>query len=363
MRSKINITVLVAPLDWGLGHCTRCIPLIEYFQQSGCTVILAAEGAQAKLLQQEFPLLTVLPLQGYRIRYSKSKRWFAAKILWQLPKLLQSIKNEQIWLNRVVDEHKIDIVISDNRYGLHHPSIRSIIITHQLQVQTPFLWTEKIVQRRLFKFINQFSACWVPDAAGNFNLSGKLAHPHLMPAIPVVYIGPLSRMIKANDHTLPKDVLILLSGPEPQRTLLETIILSQVHSAEEKITLVRGLPLTTEHFNVVGVKVINHLPAAALNDAINKAELVICRSGYSTIMDLCKLMKKSILIPTPGQTEQEYLADYLSKKSWCLYFKQNEFNLMEAIKTSKLTPYYFPAIEMETYKKAIDDLLYKTLKS
>ncbi len=354
---KINITVLVAPLDWGLGHCTRCIPLIAYLNERGCKVLLATEGAPAKLLSQEFPELTLLPLKGYRIRYSSAKRWFSAKILWQLPKIVLSIKNEHKWLKRAVQEHQIDIIISDNRYGLHHPETTSIFITHQLQVQTPFAWAESMVQQRIYKYINRFHACWVPDLRSETNLAGKLAHPFNLPAVPVFYIGPLSRMENQVYVEKKWDVLVLLSGPEPQRTMLENLILEQVKNRKDRILLVRGLPLSTDPMIVDGMEVINHLPSNQLQETIQQSAVVISRSGYSTVMDLCKLEKCSILIPTPGQTEQEYLAKYLSEKSWCYYYEQEGFDLSIALVAATNNPRKFPFIKMNDYKQALDDLL------
>ena len=191
---KINIGVLVAPLDWGLGHCTRCIPIIRHLLLRGCRVVLAAEGAQAILLMQEFPSIQVLPLKGYRISYASSKRFFSLKIVWQIPKILIAIAREKLWLRKIIEIQNIDIVISDNRYGLFSAKTTNILITHQLQVQAPYKWTEKLLLLLLYSFINNFSACWVPDEKGNKNLAGNLSHPSTMPVVPVQYMGILSRL-------------------------------------------------------------------------------------------------------------------------------------------------------------------------
>ncbi|WP_207491719.1 glycosyltransferase [Aridibaculum aurantiacum] len=352
---KINITVLVAPLDWGLGHSTRCIPLVKYFQQQGCHVILAAEGAQASLLAKEFPGVEILPLEGYRIRYSNSKRWFSVKIITQLPKILRSINKENVWLQQLLKRRKIDLVVSDNRYGLYSSSCTSVIITHQLQVKAPYSWAEEWIQKVLYRYINNFSQCWVPDGEKE-NLAGTLSHPASLPKIPVHFIGPLSRMIDKSPLQYIYDLLVLLSGPEPQRTLLEELVIRQLPSGQ-KILLVRGLPHSKDELKLETAEVVNHLASEKLNNAISQSRVVLCRSGYSSVMDLCKLQKKAILIPTPGQTEQEYLATYLRGKGWCLTYNQDAFNLHEALEEAKKKNFAFPEMNMDAYQPVIDDLL------
>jgi uncharacterized protein (TIGR00661 family) len=354
---KINNTVLVAPLDWGLGHCTRCIPIVQYLLQQGCTVILAAEGPQAKMLQQEFPALEILPLTGYRIRYATHKWKFALKILQQLPSILRSIKQENKWLASLMKTRRIDAVISDNRYGLYNPAITSIFITHQLQVKAPFSWAEKFIRRELYKHINNFSACWVPDSKTTPNLAGSLSHPQLLPRIPVHYLGPLSRL-EATETNEKFDLLVLLSGPEPQRSILEKIIVQQLHTIDKKTLIVRGLPVGAEPLKVSShVQVKNHLGTIDLQAAISAASVVIARSGYSTVMDLCKLQKKAILIPTPGQTEQEYLARHLHQQHCCLCYQQHEFNLSTALAESASFAYEKININMNGYQQVIESFL------
>jgi hypothetical protein len=139
--------ILVAPLDWGLGHATRCIPIIRELLVQDCDVWLAGEGAQEQLLKNEFPELPFLDLPGYRIRYAKTKRGLLWKMIQQGPKMQQAIRYEHRWLKKAVKEHGFDAVISDNRYGLYHSSVPSFFITHQLTIKSPLgKWTEKILQ-------------------------------------------------------------------------------------------------------------------------------------------------------------------------------------------------------------------------
>jgi predicted glycosyltransferase len=332
-RSKPRI--LVAPLDWGLGHATRCIPVI-YELLSHAEVWLAGEGAQEALLRQEFPDLPFLHLPGYRVRYGASSRTFLLKLLLQSPRLLYAIKMEKKWLKKAVSEHDFDAVIADNRFGLHHPLIPSVFITHQLMVKGP--WGKRVaalVQKQNYRFINRFTDCWVPDEAGTSNLAGELSHPQQMPAIPVKYTGILSRLKKTNTPEQKKHLFISLSGPEPQRTLLENIVINDISHYNGTATIVRGLP---GHSSLIpstnDIRFYNHLNAEEYSREMESAELVISRSGYSTVMDLTRLGKQSILIATPGQTEQEYLAAYLSQQGIACCIAQEKFSLGKALETA-----------------------------
>ena len=327
-----KIRVLIAPLDWGLGHSTRCIPIIKKLLNADYEVIIASEKAQMQLLKDEFPSLVFLSLPGYRLKYGTKNLSTVLKIILQIPKILIQINRENKWLNGILRQENIDIIISDNRYGLYSRKIISVFLTHQLYIKTVFGKTvERKLQQLNYKYINQFSVCWVPDFENDNMLAGELSHPKIFPKIPVQYIGPLSRFEKKKPAIIYK-LLILLSGPEPQRTILENIFLDELKFYEEKTILIRGLP---GEKNVIkassDIEIHNHLSSSELNIIICHSEIVICRSGYSTIMDLARLGKNSIMIPTPGQTEQEYLADYLSQKKLAMKINQNDFSLREAL--------------------------------
>jgi len=343
--------ILVAPLDWGLGHATRCVPIIKELLANDCEVWLAGEGVQENLLRSEFPELPFISLRGYYIKYSKSGKGLLWKMILQIPKLISSVAAERRWLNKSVVDYDFDAIISDNRFGLHHRKVPSVFITHQLGIKSPLgKWSEKILQRWNYKFVNRFTECWVPDMAGENNLAGELSHPLVTPMIPVKYIGLLSRFDDfANSFTLPlsdegnNHLLFILSGPEPQRSILEDKIVNEVSHYSHTATIVRGLPLSLSVIPSTGmIKFYNHLPALELSEEIAKAEWVIGRSGYSTVMDLVKTKKKSILIPTPGQTEQEYLARHLHQNQIALCIDQNNFLLESAIESAKSFQYHFP---------------------
>ncbi|MEO5563065.1 MAG: glycosyltransferase [Chitinophagaceae bacterium] len=351
--------ILVAPLDWGLGHATRCIPVIYELLAQNVEVWLAGEGAQETLLTKEFPALPFLHLQGYRVKYARTGAGLLRTLLFQLPALKQSIKRENEWLKQMVKEHGFDAVISDNRFGLYHSSVPSIFITHQLRIKSPFgNWTETILQKSNYKFINHFTACWVPDHEFVNDLAGELSHPQNKPTIPIAYTGFLSRLKKTNVAEKKDHLFISLSGPEPQRSLLEDKLVNQLSHYNGTATVVRGLP---DNENIIpstnDIRFYNHLPTDEYGTEMEKAEYVISRSGYSTVMDLATLGKKSILIPTPGQTEQEYLAKYLEEKQIACSADQKSFLLNEVLEKAKQFVYK-PVNDMESsVAKTVSSLL------
>lgn len=324
-------TILIAPLDWGLGHVTRCIPIIEILRNNNFKVIVAANEKQQNVLKTEFDNISFVYLEGYNIQYSQKKYFFSLKIILQIPKIITRIYKEKKWLINFIGKEKVDLIISDNRFGFFHKTIPSIFITHQLTIKAPYKWLEKLIQKINYQYINKFTACWVPDNQINDSAAGLLSHPKKMPTISVHYIGLLSRF---NDKNIAKnkyDVCILLSGPEPQRTVFENILLPQLQNTKLNILFLRGLPNSVETIENSFVEILNHLPQEALQNAICGSNIIIARSGYTTVMELLSLQKKSILVPTPGQTEQEYLADYLKKQNKCLSYNQADFNLNRAL--------------------------------
>ncbi len=332
--------VILSALDWGLGHATRCIPIINKLLDNNIDVILAAEGPIEKLLQNEFPNLLILPLKGYGIKYSKKKQFFFLKIFFQAPGIFSSIIREKSWLNEMVRKYKIDAVISDNRFGFYHKDIPSVYITHQLSIQTGNSFLNKIANRIHYYFINKFDECWVPDRDNLNNLAGVLSRPLKFPKTPVKYIGILSRCKKTiTKKKIP--LLILISGPEPQRSIFENILLQHLIGSKQTAVLVRGLPGVFEklHCENNKLEIHNHLPAEKLNELIQQSDYIIARSGYSTIMDLITLQQKAALVATPGQTEQEYLAGYLMEKQICYSCSQEGFSLEQTLRELKKFPF------------------------
>jgi hypothetical protein len=359
VSDKINIKILVAPLDWGLGHATRCIPIITELLQLGCKVIIAAEGAQANLLKREFPYVDFVNLAGYDIKYSRSRFFFTLKMVMQLPKILLAIKKENKWLQSFILHTPVDAVISDNRYGLYLTGISSVFITHQLVIKAPIVTVEKLLQKLNYSLIKHFSTCWVPDEKGSMNIAGKLSHPKKLPSIPVEYLGGLSRLT-GNHFEKKYALMIILSGPEPQRSLLEEKVFSELGSYNDKVLLVRGLPGSGEiEASKPNITIKSHLASKDLEAAFCSSDLIISRSGYTTVMDILKLNRRSVLIPTPGQTEQEYLAKHLEDQGWCFTVRQEDFNLDKLLQKVEHFEYKLPQLDMESYKNVVHQFVAK----
>jgi len=355
--------VLVAPLDWGLGHATRCIPIILKLIQQNCEVVVAAERAGKILLQQEFPQLNFIELKGYRMQYSRNRSWMPVSLLLQFPKLISRIYAEKRWLKKAIAEHKIDAVISDNRLGLSHKKIPCVYITHQLLIKTGSRFTERIAQKIHYHFINKYNGCWVPDAAGEINLSGELSHPAVLPKVPVIYLGALSRFEK-KDTGFKYDLCIVLSGPEPQRSVFEKLVMRDLKDIRGNTFLLRGLPgrSDTIEVNSATLEIQDHLPAAELNQVLLQSKMIICRGGYTTVMDLVRLQKKAILVPTPGQTEQEYLASYLQQQHLFCTMEQQDFSIPDALKRAAAFNFSEASVSFNDHEKAIEHFVQHTLK-
>ena len=323
--------IIVAPLNWGLGHATRCIPIINGLIKANYEPIIASDGNALLLLQKEFPNLKSLELPSYNIKYSKSGKNLKFKLLLSVPTVIAAVKKEHKILALFVKKENVSGIISDNRFGAYNTTIPSVYLTHQLNVLSGN--TTGITSKTHQKIIRNFDECWVPDFEGEHNYSGELSHLEASD-LPIKYIGILSRLqpIKCE---IRNDLLVLLSGPEPQRTLLENNLLEALKNYSGKVLFVRGTLNNKIKLEVLNpsagwagnIEVIDYLLTSELEKAISESETVIARSGYSTIMDLAFLGKKAFFIPTPGQFEQEYLAKLMKDKLIAPFSNQQEFSL------------------------------------
>ena len=320
--------ILVAPLDWGIGHATRCIPIIKALIAHQFEVVIAADSRPLHLLTTEFPNLEMIRFSGYDIKYPKFLP-MSISMLLQSPKILLALKKEHQLLEKIIEDYAIDGVISDNRYGLYNKKVPTVFITHQLQIQSPYF--SNFIKDFNYKYINKFDACWVMDDEKN-NLAGSLSKPNTLPNN-TIYIGPQSRFEKWEEEKK-YDFLAIVSGPEPQRTILEKGLIKALKDREEKSIIVLGKPELNTSEQLGNLTIKSHLNAKDLNTAILQSDLIICRPGYSTIMDLAKLGKKAIFIPTPGQTEQEYLVENFMQKGICFAQNQSDFDLQTALDKS-----------------------------
>jgi uncharacterized protein (TIGR00661 family) len=337
--------ILVAPLDWGLGHASRCIPVIEALLKAGAEVVVAADRRPLKLLAEAFPQLEKVRLPGMDVSYPKHLPMSLYMVL-KAPKFLATVSEENQMLDKIIKNYNIDGIISDNRYGVYSQDVPSVLITHQLFIQAPII--SPALHKFIAHYVKKFDHCWVPDFEGENNLSGALSHQDSN-LKNVNFIGPLSRFqtTKANkDQSYKRKLMAIVSGPEPSRTDFEKLLSKELQKLDLPALVVKGLvgeKLHTSDYRKGNIEYCTHLNRAEMKQEIMNSEIVICRSGYSSVMDLVALNKKAVLVPTPGQTEQEYLADYLKSKGWFYSQKEGDFNLKEAM--SLLDNYQVESIE------------------
>ncbi|MDC0231116.1 glycosyl transferase family 28 [Aureispira] len=348
--------ILIAPLNWGLGHAVRCIPLINAFICQGAKVILASDGDALNLLRAEYPELESIELPSYKIHYKTANMFL--NIAPQVPKLLKAIRLERRFLDTIISKRKIDAIISDNRFGIHHSKVPSVYMTHQLNIPVPNRFVQAWVTGRNNRYISKFDSCWVPDFEGEPNLAGALSHGEQWQN--VSYLGLLSRM----EYTVEQpvyDVIVVLSGLEPQRSIFEQEVIEQARQLSLKFLIVSGKTDKKEHRQLYpNIEWHSFMTTKELNKAILQSRIVIARSGYTTIMDLVKLKAKQVLlVPTPGQTEQEYLAERFCKNNQFLFQRQKDFNIKTAIeelsKFKGVTQY--PLNNNYIFEKIISDFL------
>ncbi len=307
-------TILFGVLNWGLGHAARSIPLIKKLKENGHRLILASDGTAGELLQQAFPGLPYERLPAFNITYASNPNLFKWHLLLQGPHFLKTLRQELRYTKKLSEKYRADCIISDNRPGFRHKKIPSVYITHQLRILsglfTPLTTTFH------YGIYKKFDRIWVPDYAGNPNLSGILSHPPKIPG-KIQYIGPVSRfdnMTRKKPAGTTYDWLIIISGPEKQRSILEKNILNHKSVFGEKVALVRGTQAPSGLRYPSSWKIIDLAGTETLSTLIRKSQKILSRSGYTSIMDWNALRKPAVLIPTPGQTEQEYLAAYLDKQ-------------------------------------------------
>lgn len=348
-------------MDWGLGHATRCIPVISEFLKHDCEVYIGGSGKSILILKEAFPELKTINLPGYRINYAE-KPFFFLFLIFQAPLFLFSVLREYYLLRRIQDKEKFDIIISDNRYGLSNPLCQSVFITHQVHIILPKVLRifQKAANWLISYAINKFDECWVPDNPGEKNLSGALSHK-IKNAINFHYVGILSRFsVHYQKEKVPEiyDVVAVVSGPEPHRTSLERVLENQLKKFKGNSLLIRGLPGDVNLEVNGSFSKVNHLPAAQFAGMIQNANYVICRSGYSSVMDMVALNTKALLVPTPGQTEQEYIAEYLNRKGLFPFMEQRSFNLISALSilenfSADYSAYQFPNLLREEIERLI----------
>lgn len=321
--------ILICPLEWGLGHAGRMIPLACMLQADGNIVFIGTGKEHRQFLSNELKGVKFIDFGGFRPLYSAVLPQYIP-LLFQIPVLFFHIIKEHIRLGTIIKKYNIDVVISDNRFGLWNRNVKSVYVTHQIRILFPtgfrFLEWAGVCFHRFF--IKKYDLCFIPDLPGEMNLTGRLSHSVRLPGN-ARFIGILSRFSFTGEDEESSSIstynTLLLSGPEPQRSMLRDIITGlQAHDSIPLVVL-EGKPGIADTDNGSG-KIIscNNLPASAMKRIIQGSTGIIARAGYTSIMELVSLNCRALLVPTPGQTEQEYLAGRLSEKGWFTAIRQND---------------------------------------
>jgi uncharacterized protein (TIGR00661 family) len=318
---------LVSPLDWGFGHTTRIIPVIKNLLKKNYEVDVAGTSFQIDFLKTYFPKLNYLETIGYNVYYSNKGMDFRT-IIKQVPKFFKTIEKEKLFVDDVLKNTSYDLIISDSRYGFRNENVKSVIITHQINIEA------NIIARKInLNFLNKFDEIWIPDD-DKHSLSGKLSYPQPLLQHKIKYIGRLSRFSSEKiTLTSPEyDFMAICSGPEPQKNIFYNEIVKIFSKENKRGVVLKGCPEEDEKTENNKLTIYSHLRDDLLWQTVQQSKVIICRSGYSSIMDFVPLNKPMILIPTPFQTEQEYLAEYLSKKhSNIIFIPQNEMHKIKDI--------------------------------
>jgi hypothetical protein len=294
--------ILISPLNWGLGHVMRLVPLIRQFQFQGNTILIACDAEQQRILEHELHQVTYIPFEGYPFAFTGKS--FRLDLARKFSNLSRFVAAETSQVNALVKAHAIDVVISDQRPGFRSDTVPSVLISHQLELPLPVYL--KPAQWIYSRWVNRFDTIWIPDKEGAERLSGKLSqttHPQAF------YIGWLSRFEKSDTEKLiTYRYGALISGPEPYRTQFMEEVKTCLLKLDEPCFLIGPV----EKIEQLGkLTLLPHQSTAEFQNLMESAEYLIARAGYSTLMDLRVLGKKGILIPTPGQDEQLYLSQHL----------------------------------------------------
>ncbi len=305
--------ILAAILDWGLGHASRMVPVIECLAANNAEVLLASSGAAASYLRQRFPQMTLLELPAPSIRYD-SLGASTALIRQALSQKSWNAK-QHAWTQLQAQDHRIDAIISDNVYGAWSPEIPSVLISHQLQLPAPLFG--KMINRELGRWLTNFDQIWVPDTPDG--IAGKLTQSPFCEK-PIHYLGTLSRLKPVENVEKQYTCVALISGPEPQRSIFEKHCLAYLQRLPGRKAVIRGKATSATSLSNIpaDTDTFDFLDGQELATLLQSANYVLCRSGYSTLCDLSALGCSAIVVPTPGQYEQLYLAKRAADKGWAL---------------------------------------------
>ncbi len=352
------VKILISPFDWGLGHATRDIPIIKELLKRGYEVEVANHGRPKVFLEKEFPELKHITLPAYPIPYTAEK-YFSGTLVLRLPYLLSHFKKERMNAKKLIEKRGYDLVISDNRFEICHPKVPSFLITHQVMFRFPEKFRSFEILGKAFnaKYQKIFSRIIIPDFEHN-SISGELSRKNfLTDNKKMYYAGPFCNVEK-KDVEEDVDYFISISGPEPQRTNFEKTILSQVDSLKGKTVVSLGKAEQQSVIKNGDVKIYSSMDRKTQIDYLNRAKTVISRPGYTTVMEILELGKKALFIPTPGQTEQEYLGSLYKEKGWFCSVRQKDLNIVEDLEKAKsYAGFPFKNDSKENVKRLVDQVI------
>lgn len=332
--------VLFGVCSWGLGHATRDLPLLRRMIKAGHTLTLVGIGRSLDLLKDELKdACSYFTIPDSSSVYSE-RDFSVTRFLSYFPIYMSEIVQEHSQIKKLIKREKYERIISDNRYGVYNKEIPSYLISHQLRFIAPgrvklFEMATEGFNYSFFKY--NFSKFLVPDYKED-PLSGDLSHNlKYFKEKRIEYLGVLSDL-KKRETAEDIDYFISLSGPEPQRTILEKKIFEQAPLLKGKVVIALGKPEDPRDETANHLRVFGYLGRKRQEEIMNRSKLVITRPGYTTIMELSLLGKRALFIPTPGQTEQVYLAEYHKKRRNFYCVGQDKLNLTRDVEEAKKYP-------------------------
>lgn len=328
MEPETQKRVLLSPLAWGLGHATRIIPVIHELSHKGYLITVATNNELGTLIKNNCPYSEIIDFYSPKMKLGTG-RTSVLNLLSFLIKLPFVTLIECFKLKRLLKGKSFTLIVSDNRYGFRSSKTKSVIITHQLRVipPKPFGFLKHLGENVIRHLLSRFDEVWVPDFNNTTRIAGMLSEPNGLTNLR--YIGPISRFngISIKQLNPQWDVMVIASGPEPQKNEFINLIANCLSEHNFKTLILKGNPLKINSWETIGnLTFAGSLGNDEMAMVIINSKYVISRSGYSTIMDLVYLNKGGILIPTPGQTEQEYLAHRMNKLGWFKTVNQKDLS-------------------------------------
>ncbi len=346
--------VLISALDWGLGHATRTSEIIDRLIAQNYKVTLVGSGRVYHYFKQRYPNLKIYKIFNLTLRYSRSSTTFHLKITWVFFKMYINILLDRIFLPKILKQTKPDLIISDSRFGIRSKRVYSIIISHLINFHLPkaVQFLDTTIFWNVCQLINKFDEHWIPDYALEPNLSGKLSHFRLC-HYNTYYIGLLSRFKHADCQPNPDyDIFCIASGIEPQRTIFVQKLIDTFKDTQWKVLIASGAPEKNFQKNYQNITLVSYMDGEKFCQHVKGSKYIIVRAGYSTLMDLIALGKTALIVPTPRQTEQEYIAWHLHSQKIFQKTSQSEFSLQAFLDFTK---------QADNLQKNLDNLrtLYK----